>query len=102
MKIIMEEKYLPIGTIVTITEQPKKIVIVGYGAFEKIPGEETPTIYDYCGYPYPEGYCGNQNIIIFNHEDITEILYKGYISDTYSTFNNQITEHIENYQKRSQ
>lgn len=101
MKIIMEEKYLPIGTIVTIANQPKTIVIVGYGAYEKASTEETQTVYDYCGYPYPEGYCGDDSVIVFNHDVITEIKYKGYTPDTYPTFNNQITELIESYQKRS-
>ena len=98
-KYLPSEKYLPIGSVVTIANHPKTIIIVGYGAYEQENNEEQPTIYDYCGYPYPEGYTGEENIVIFNHNVVTEIKHKGYMSDNYSQINEEIKNMIENSQK---
>lgn len=95
----MEEKYLPIGTVVSIAGNEKNIVIVGYGAYDYNKTIKTTEIYDYCGYPYPEGFCGDEYTIVFNHDAISEIKYKGYTPDTYEQVNKEISEMIENAKK---
>lgn len=58
---------------------------VGVGA--KILGEEVwdtakyvggNKIYDYLGVLFPEGYLGEEGNFMFNHEDINDIIFKGY------------------------
>ena len=44
-------------------------------------------MHDYRGCIYPEGLLKN-NIISFNHNDIIEIIFKGYINDDYSKLEN--------------
>ena len=34
--------------------------------------------YDYVGVPYPEGYIGQESAMLFNHDNIEEITFKGY------------------------
>ena len=71
----MEEKYLPLGTIVLLKEAKKRMMIVGY---EAITQEEESKIYDYVGCLYPEGVISPDRNLLFNHEQIDKIFFKGF------------------------
>ena len=67
------ERILPIGTVVSLTNGTKKVMITGYSS--KSP--DSDIIYDYNGCIFPEGimeevYC------LFDNSQIEEIFYKGY------------------------
>ena len=49
----MQEKYLPIGTVVLLKGGSKRVMITG---FCSVDGNESDVIYDYNGCVYPEGY----------------------------------------------
>ncbi len=92
----MNNKYLPVGTIVTLHNQKKPIIIVGYGTFDNALNINERIIYEYCGYPYPEGFLGDDKIISFNHDLIQTINHMGYKSPNYNDINQEITTMIEN------
>ena len=73
----MKEKFLPIGTICTLKNKNKKIIIVGYFSI-KYNGDAV--IYDYSGLDYPAGLLSN-SFYHFNHSDINSIDYLGYESE---------------------
>ena len=53
----------------------KKLMITGI----KVSTEEEPEkYYDYIGVFYPEGYIGAQSCFLFNHDDINDVIFKGY------------------------
>ncbi len=60
---------LPIGTIVTLNNATKKILIIGYLP-QEIGSED---IYDYSGVPYPEGLIDSKKLLLFNHKQIDKI-----------------------------
>lgn len=68
------EKLLPAGSVVLLKNAAKKLVIIGI--LQVNPDENR--IYDYLGVPYPEGYIGGENNFLFNHEDINDIIFRGY------------------------
>lgn len=73
MSIIKE--LLPAGSVVLLKGGIKKTLIIGmFQIVEDHPGE----VYDYIGVPYPEGYMGANNVYVFQHEDINDIIFKGY------------------------
>ena len=80
----MEEKYLPIGSIVNLKSSDKKIMIIGYYSVEY---NDMIEVYDYIGCLYPEGLLLKNNLISFNHEDITTCLFKGYKDDSFNIMN---------------
>lgn len=80
----MEDKYLPIGTICTVKNKNRKYMIIGYYSI-KYSGNVK--MYDYTGYPYPEGKLLETEAIAFNHSDIVNIDYLGYKSDVFDNFN---------------
>lgn len=81
--------FLPIGTIVKIKEKGK-MMIAGIGQISN------NYLYDYIGYPYPEGYTGN-NSYLFNKGDIMEILYLGYSTEESQEYISDIEKQITKY-----
>ncbi len=94
----MQDKYLPIGTVVTLKNQIRKIMIIGYYS-PKYEGKIV--IYDYVGCSYPEGLLSKDYIISFNHEDIINLDFVGFKCDEYKELNNNLCNNldIENNQK---
>lgn len=70
----MKNKYLPIGSIVLLKEGKKRIMITGY----YVTNVSDNKIYDYSACIYPEGIVDNKTIILFNNEDISNIIFTGY------------------------
>ena len=94
----MNEKYLPIGSIITTKKSSQKIMIVGYFGLEYT---EAIEVYDYMGCTYPKGLLEKNNMIFFNHEDIITCDFMGYKDSSYTDLNKKligedvITESLE-------
>lgn len=67
------DKLLPIGSVLTLKGGNTELIIVGYFPMEK----ETKKVFDYIAAVYPIGY-RNENMILFNREDIDDLLFIGY------------------------
>lgn len=83
----MREKYLPIGTIVTLKEATVKLMITGFCMLNTEDPEAG--VFDYCGIPYPCGEISLEGKALFNHDQIQEINHMGLESDEFN-------EYIEN------
>ena len=68
------EKYLPIGTVVLLKGGTKRAMIIGF-CCKAIENEEK--IYDYSGCLYPEGLISSNQTLLFDHNQIDEILAVG-------------------------
>ncbi len=68
------KELLPIGSVVLLKSATKKLMIIGIMQIK--PNENK--MYDYLAVPYPEGYIGADNNFLFSHEDINDIIFKGY------------------------
>ena len=72
------KELLPIGSIVLLEEGEKRLMISGIMQSDASGnGEE----YDYVGVLYPEGHIGDQFQYLFNHKDISEIIFRGFEDD---------------------
>ena len=65
---------LPIGSVVMIGNSKKKVMIAG--GCQK--GGQEGKLWDYTGVVYPEGFLDAQKMILFNHDQITQIYALGY------------------------
>ena len=66
---------LPIGSVVRLHDGEKRLMIIGIMQSDASGnGKE----YDYLGILYPEGHIGDQFQYLFNHEDIREIVFRGF------------------------
>ena len=76
-------KYLPIGSVIKIEQFAKEVMIIVYMAYTEDNKAEIISR-DYVGIPVEEGY-KEDNRILFNKEDITNVIFIGY--KTYNTVN---------------
>lgn len=51
-----------------------------YGRKQLLVTEKTQ-IYDYIGVPYPEGYISRELTYVFNHQDIDQIYFTGFVNE---------------------
>ncbi|MFR5856879.1 MAG: DUF4176 domain-containing protein [Bacilli bacterium] len=96
----MKDKYLPIGSIVSIKGINKNIMITGYYALKY---QNVVKMFDYEGISYPEGVLLD-NKYVFNHSEITNVLFEGYKDDAYNVLNNNLigqnNQNSDNFSKK--
>lgn len=96
MKALKYEYLLPIGTVVKIKEVEQRLMI--FGILQK--GETVPgRVFDYIAVPYPMGLQDMRLNIGFDHEDIEEIVFRGYEDDERKAFL-VVLEAVEQVQKK--
>lgn len=83
----MREKFLPLGSIVSLADN-KKIMIIGYLSAKY---QDGIAIYDYLGCGYPEGLLLPNNFYYFNHSDIINTIFMGYDDDSYGALNRKLS-----------
>lgn len=86
----MNEKFLPIGSVVKLNGVEKPIMIFG---FLQKSGVSRVQVVDYIGVPYPEGNIGPYAQIGFQRTDIVEILHEGYRTDDLEKWEKLFEEH---------
>ena len=88
----MTVDYLPIGSVVLLEDGEKELMITG---FCTVP-EETPNyVYDYCGCLYPEGVLSSDEIYVFNHDQISDILFVGYENEAQKEYKQKLIENAK-------
>ena len=65
------KKYLPIGSVVTLKGETKKVMIIGRSQVCE------DVLYDYSACLFPEGYLGKDKLYVFNTDDIDTLYYVG-------------------------
>lgn len=86
-----EEKYLPLGSIVLLKGGTKKVMITGY-CMKTV--ERPDKIYDYNGCPFPDGTIQSDLTCVFDHDQIEQIFFKGYVNEESTKFHEKIKEQI--------
>ena len=82
----MNERYLPIGSVVEL-KNGKKVMVTGYYSVEY---ENDIMVYDYSGCAYPEGVMRKSSNCSFNHRDISNTLFIGYQGKEYIKMTNKL------------
>lgn len=82
-------KLLPNGSIVRLREGTKKLVIYGR---KQIIVTDPLRPFDYIGCLYPEGYINPDYTYVFNHEDIEEVIFTGYVDEEEEQFSAQLSK----------
>ncbi len=94
----MQEKYLPIGTVVLLKGGSKRVMITG---FCSVDGSKSDVIYDYNGCLYPEGYLSNDQTCLFNHDQIAKIYHMGFIDEEEKEFKARLKELVASLKENS-
>ena len=93
----MQEKFLPVGTVVLLKEGSKRLMITGYCLASPANPKK---IFDYAGCLFPEGFIRDNQVALFNHDDIQRVDHLGLIDDEQKEFCTKLKEAI-NAQKQS-
>ena len=83
---------LPIGSIVLLKDGEKRLMVAGIMQTDT---GRTQKNYDYVGVLNPEGHIGEGFQYLFNHEDINEIIFRGYEDTERSNFLAKLTQLYE-------
>ncbi len=77
------KELLPIGSIVLLKDGEKRLMITGIMQSD---ASDLSKEYDYLAVLYPEGHIGDQFQYLFNHEDINEIVFRGFEDEERNIF----------------
>lgn len=100
----MNDKFLPIGTVVLLKEGKRPLMITSYCIFptgevyekgEKIKSEGK--IYEYGACDYPVGIVSSNKIYGFNHDQIEKIYHMGFVSEEHTEFSKKLNEEYEKF-----
>lgn len=69
--------FLPMGSVVLLNGSDKRMQIVGQIQADA----STLEVYDYCAVPFPEGYIDENQLAMFQHEEIRLICAVGHLDD---------------------
>lgn len=84
-----QNKFLPLGSVVLLNGGTKKVMITGFCV--KTP-ENQDKVYDYCGCIYPEGIIRSDMTCVFEHSQINEVFFTGFINEEYQKFENRLLQ----------
>lgn len=90
----IQEKYLPIGSVVLLHGGTKKAMITG---FCSVSAEDKTKVYDYTGCVYPEGYLDFNEVCLFDHDQIEAVYHIGFINDEEINFKKELKEIAGNF-----
>lgn len=83
----MEEKYLPIGTIVLLKGASKRIMICGFCCHGT---GENDKLFDYVGCLSPEGFISSDKNLLFNHDQIEQVINMGLVDEEEKEFKEKL------------
>ena len=89
----MNEKFLPIGSVVLLKDGLKKLMVVGFCP-ESLDSSNAKT--DYLGCLYPEGIFSQDLNFMFNHDQIAEVCFKGFENEEELNFKKNLNDLITN------
>lgn len=90
----IEEKFLPIGTVVLLKGGKKRLMITGYCMKT---GENPDKIYDYNGCLFPEGVIKSDLTSVFDHSQIEKVFFKGYKDEESDKFFNKLNKALDKH-----
>ena len=91
-KIEILDRYLPLGSIILIKGNVKKLMIVARGV---LAGQDSDKkLYDYGAVLYPEGLI-DERLIFFNNSDIYNVVSEGYSDSDDEIMNENIKNWIK-------
>lgn len=92
----MENKFLPIGSIVLLKKTKKKVMVIGFLCKEQ---DKDSNLYDYIGCDYPEGVISSDINLLFNNDDIDSVICEGYIDNEENLFKEKLNKLIVTIKK---
>lgn len=91
--MLRAREYLPIGSIVLLKGAIKKIMIIGILQSSR-GNDKKIKQYDYIGVMFPHGFLNTQTMFMFNHDQINDIVFRGYENPERKEFLEKLEDNI--------
>ena len=85
------KKYLPIGSVVSLKETEKMLMIIGLAQQEA----QTEKVWDYSGVFHPEGMMTSANMHLFNADEIQTLHFVGFQNQACINFLDEISKLVD-------
>ena len=106
---MIEEKFLPIGTVVLLKGGKRELMIMSYcimpngDVYDKTGKIDVKgKIFDYGACFYPEGMVTSDQLFAFNHEQIERVCFKGYETERQKEISKVLKGGLEEYKKQNE
>ena len=87
----MNEDFLPLGSIVLLKDAKRYLVVIGYTVVE----EGSKDVWDYLGCAYPIGVVDPTKNLLFNKDQIKEVIFTGFRDEEGRKFRTKLTESLK-------
>lgn len=94
--MITTDKWLPIGSVVHVDGVNRLLMIAGTMQMD----QGTGRLWDYMGYPYPEGNMNPDQNLMFNKESVDGVYFLGYQPLEGLNFLEMLEQNEEEFRKR--
>lgn len=84
--------FLPLGSIVRLKGGKVSLMVVGFAPLE--PG--TDDVFDYLGVMWPMGVMSSDRNLLFNRDQIDEVIFEGFSNDKEVEFRTKLEEAVAN------
>ncbi len=98
MKEESKKSLLPIGSVVLLKGGTKRVMVIGFApkVASEEDGKQKEDMWDYSGCIYPEGLLSSDQILVFDHSQISEVFNVGYQDDEEKEFKKKLQEYFDN------
>lgn len=91
--MLREYNFWPIGTVCKLKNGQKYVMITGFCPI--VPNGSKQKTYDYCGCMYPEGVVSSEVNLVFNNEQVEQIIFEGFRNDEEKVFKVRLQEIVQ-------
>lgn len=84
----MSKEFLPIGSVVQLTDSTGLVMIAGYLPISK---RRPGYVWDYSGFRFPIGYSDDEDVYCFDHSQIEVVYARGYMDLEEELFTGRLT-----------
>ena len=86
-------EYLPIGSVVLLKGAIRKAMIIGI--IQSTKGEDgVIKEHDYIAVMFPEGFLNTETMFMFNHDQINDVVYRGYENPERAEFLKKLEKNV--------
>ena len=88
--VIVENTFLPVGSVVMLKGATTPLVIIGFAVVEK----DKEKIWDYMGAIYPVGYLSPEKNLLFDRNQIEKVISEGYSDENEKLFRLELERNL--------
>ena len=87
--------FLPFGSVVRLKGGKMRVAVIGFTPIEK----GKTKVWDYLGAVWPMGVISSDNNLLFNRDQVEEVIFEGYTDEAEIEFRTKLEKAVEEIKK---